>query len=197
MKRKIRFVMIILLILFVFSASCAEESFSFRNGIQFNMTSKELMQKEKENGQIDEKEWQNIEMGNWIGLVPTKKIPVSQYETILYYMLSDDHMQAVVYGFYEDTSVPTETKYRYLSYALSTVYGEVDTVSASEVVSFMDTFVQGFYHESDIKEAVKWTKSDVVIYQFYYSEENFVILYSNPNFDYSSVNRSLVNVNGL
>ena len=112
-------------------------------------------------------------------------------------MLSDDHMQAAVYDFYGDETDATTEKYKNLSYALSTVYGENEAASASEISHLMDAFVQGFYHESDITEAVKWSKPNVVIYQFYYGPNSFVILYSNPNYDYSTVNSSTVNVNGL
>ena len=197
MKRNNRFVILILLVLFLSSASCAEESFSFRNGIHFGMTSEELIQTEKENEQVDENEWENFKLGNWIVLGPEERIAVSQYEAYLRYLLADDHMQAAIYLFSEDTSVPSETEYQYICYALSTVYGEADTVLASEVVTLVDEFERGGFHESDIKEAYKWAKTNVVIYQFYYGKEDFIILYSNPNYDYSSFNSRFVNVTGL
>ncbi|MBR2822403.1 MAG: hypothetical protein IKE24_01745 [Clostridia bacterium] len=198
MKQRFETMLVFFLVLLGVSASCAEEGvFTFRNGIQFGMTSDKIIETEKGNGQIDEADWLKSEMGNWTALTTNRRIEVSQYEAYLYYMLSNDHMQAAIYDFYGDTSKTPSVQYENMRYALSTVYGESETAPAAEIVNIMDSFVQGMYHEPNIVDAVKWQKNNVFIYQFFYGKDSFVILYLNPNYDYNSVNSSLVNVNGL
>lgn len=193
------FVVLCLLVLCIsFSACTEEEPFSFRNGIQFGMSLEELKQKEKENGNLDDSIWASVEIGNWKMFGTHVPVEVSNYKANLIYLLANDCMEAAGYDF-NDISAEESVgdAFKYIRQALSAVYGENEPVAASKIVELMDAFSQGFYSEADIREAVKWELSTVMIYQFYYDEDQFVVMYIDPKFDYASVNKSTVNVNGL
>ena len=106
-------------------------------------------------------------------------------------------MQIATYDFNRIDDENVSAVYDYLVSAMSSVYGESTQADPSVIVELMDCIIEGVYTESDISYAVTWQTDSVNIYHFYYDDDQFVIMYTSPSFDYKSVNSDSFNVFGL
>ncbi len=173
----------------------AESSFSFRSGVIFGMSKEQLVRTESENGEVGEQEWEYAEMDNLQGLISSKPVRVSDYETPVVYILFEDRMQLAGYDFTEGTEIMFDE----IRAALDAVYGEGKSIAAGDVCSFMNSVVPDSYSESDVLSPFAWETDNVTIYLYCFGgTDHFMILYTNPFFDYArSSEPAAVNTTGL
>ena len=142
--------------------------FSFRNGIQWNMTG-ELVQA-LETVQLTERK-----QDGWSILFPLGPVEVSRYTADLVYMFYNDRLKMISYDFGTKGS---DSDFRYLTGALDTVYGEHTAADAAVIVGIMDQIYPGYYTADKLRNQQVWTASDgTLIYLYYYAENAYAILY--------------------
>ena len=149
----------------------APAAFFFRSGIQWNMSREQVRTLEpiELNERINEP---------WSILYPLLPVEVSRYTVDLVYMFRDDQLKMIQYDFGPNGSA---ADFLYLTGALDTVYGEHEEPDAMEIVNLMDQIYPTYYRAESITSRSAWTAGDGTrIYQFYYSQNAYTILYANP-----------------
>ena len=192
LTRKSQLLIILIIIITMFTMPVfSEEStrFSFRNGISFGMSEEELIQTEEKQNQVDKTSWHSGVVNNWrVIMTLDTKVKVSSYEALISYYLADNKMEVAAYGFFNNVN---ETMYDTISKAVTAVYGEGKPVTAKEIMTRMDCIVTDESIESEISHGFIWELENVVIYQYYLGDDSFILLYTNPNFDYESTKRHI------
>ena len=154
------------------TATPAPSAFFFRSGVQWDMTREQV--RALEPIQLTER---NNE--SWSVLIPLTPVTVSRYTADLVYMFRDDRLKMIQYDF---GTGGTAADFLYLTGALDSVYGEHREPEASEIVALMDRIYPTYYREENINGRNAWTAADGTrIYQFYYTQSAYTILYANPS----------------
>lgn len=182
-KTLVTLLMIFTLLLYIFPVSAEGSAFSFRNGISFGMSAEQLMEAEAAGNGISTDSWDFEMLYEWQAMT-TSYIPVSDYEALFLYLLYNNEMEMACYNFTGND----EGEFEALSAALSSLYGEAKATPSEVIAGVMDLFSPGFYSPSDITSGLTWKTDSVVIYQFFFAENQFAIVYMNPYYDYSAVN---------
>lgn len=190
--KKTVYLLILLLTAVILAAvpALAEEAaaFSFRNGITFGMTEEELMQTEEAANQVSPEDWHSMDLFNWHAVGPGDSITYAGNEVSLIYFLADGRMQAAGYDF---NYSGTQEVYDAAAALLTAEYGESQPVASEEAAALMDYFSPGFYSAEDLTGVQAWKLDNVVIYQFFYQDGSFVVMFADPAFDYASVNQGI------
>ena len=153
------------------TATPAPYTFSFRSGIQWNMT-RELVRA------LETQELTERVNGNWSILIPLAPVEVSRYKADLVYMFLNDQLKMISYDF---GSGGTESDYQYLTGALDSVYGEHAEPNAAEILIYLDLIYPGHYSADNLLNRRGWTASDgTLVYLYYYSPTAYTILYVCP-----------------
>ena len=188
--KKFAYLFIVLLTAVILAAvpSLAEEAaaFSFRNGITFGMTEEELMQAEAEKNGVSDEDWNSMELVSWHAVGPAGGAQFAGCPVNLIYFLADGRMEAAGYDFLSGSA----EDYDAAAALLSEEYGEATPVSPEDAAALMDCFSPGFYSADDLFSVQAWQQDNVVVYQFYYQEGSFVVMFTDPAFDYASVNQA-------
>ena len=143
-------------------------SFSFRGGVQWNMSREQVRAME-----IVEMAERNQD--GWSILYPFAPVQVSKYTADLVYMFYNDRLKMISYDF---GATGTEADYQYLAGALDTVYGDHTEPDASEIVGIMDQIYPGYYSAERLLNRRGWKAGDdTLIYLYYYAESSYAILY--------------------
>ena len=176
----------LLFVVMVFlSLSANAESFVFRNGISFGMNEDSIIKIEETNNQISADEWYRGNISAGYILQSGVKVKVSSYDATIFYFFSDGKMEAAWYDLY--VADDETKKYETIFNAISSVYGEGEPIEAGKIVRLMDFFAPGILNASDVKESRVWQRENVVIYQFYYDTNSFIVIYSDPSYKYENV----------
>lgn len=144
------------------------EPFSFRNGVQWLMDSKQVQATETV-PMVERSQ------GEWSVLYPQSKVQVSRFSGYLAYIFHQNQLRMIMYEFEKEP----DSTYAYLRGALKSVYGETEEAEAQEVVMIMDQLYPGRYSAEQLKEITRWSRTDGTrIYLYRYSETAFAILYA-------------------
>ena len=174
MKKALAFVIIAVMLLATLGAGAEELPFTFRNGVQWEMTPEEVIQAEGVEPDVSAE----MDSGYFINLY--NDVTVSNYSATLEYVFLNDALKLAVYDFIADV---TAKDFKYLSDALSSVYGEQQPSEPETVYDILDTIVPGAYDLDALTDCAVWPlDEDTDIYIFYYTETQFVVLYANRDY---------------
>ena len=150
------------------SATAGQIIFRFRDGIRWGMTPEQVKILEPE----PMKERARL---NWTVLMTDEKVAVSRFTADLLFMFMDNRLQIIVYELKRENP---ENDFRYLTGALSAVYGEQAEADPLAICNLMDAINPNHYRFDLITKAVSWKTGDgTVIYQFFYSGNEFAVMY--------------------
>ncbi len=153
------------------SATPAPDAFRFRNGIRWGMTTQQV--RAMEDVSMTERSMQN-----WSVMLTDEKVPVSLYSAQLVFMFREDRLLMITYEFQNKES---SDAFRYLTGALSSLYGEHEQADPLTIKALMDLINPNYYKLEKIKEACAWTAPDgTVIFQYHYSDNAYAIMYICP-----------------
>ena len=142
--------------------------FSFRGGVHWNMSREQVRA-------LEPIELTERNQDGWSVLLPLSPVEVSLYRADLVYMFYNDRLKMITYDFGAGKS---EAEYQYLTGALDTVYGSHTEPSAADIVGVMDQIYPGYYIAGRLLNRRGWKAGDdTLIYQYYYAENAFAILY--------------------
>ena len=142
--------------------------FSFRGGVQWNMT-RELV-KALETVELTERA-----QDGWSILFPLTRVEVSRYTADLVYMFYNDRLKMISYDF---GTRGTESDFAYLTGALDSIYGTHREADPAEIVGVMDQIYPGYYSAEGILLPRGWKAGeDTLIYLYYYAKDAYAILY--------------------
>ena len=114
----------------------------------------------------------------WSVLIPESQVQVSRFFADLVYIFRQDALRMITYEFTKDCSM---LNYQYLTGALCSLYGENREADAAVIKGWMDRIFPNHYALEQIHEAREWTTEDgTSIFQYYYTAENYAILYICP-----------------
>ena len=180
----------------VIPAFAEDGAFSFRGGVTFGMGMEKIKEIEEANGQVHLDHWLDGELPPWKVIRGSDKVQVSSYEAYLLYFFLDDMMESVFYDFMFYGDEGPEAAFNNVAASLTAKYGAGEPVSSAEIVNLVNHFSPNFYSEEDLVSVTVWRQENVDIYQFYYSENGFVLFYANPAFDYGA-GGAVVDTTGL
>ncbi len=168
-------------------------AFTFRGGVQWEMSAEEVRTAEAEWSEahsVEEEEPQEAAMGQWTAL-GYAGAPVSKFKAnLLIYLLLDDRLESITYDFSQLPAEELSDTFNYLVGALGSVYGELEAADKRNLLDFLDSVNKGFYTEEDIRNCMLRTLPDgTLVYIFYYSSAEFCIMYVNGAFDPSQVDK--------
>ena len=150
------------------TAAPAAAVFSFRGGVQWNMSRDQV--RALEPLQLTERAQEN-----WSILYPLSRVEVSRYTADLVYMFYSDRLKMISYDFGPGGA---DTDFQYLTGALDSVYGEHREPEASEIIGIMDQIYPGYYTAEHLLNRRGWTAGDdTLVYLYYYAENAYAILY--------------------
>ena len=142
--------------------------FSFRGGVQWNMT-RELV-KALETVELTERA-----QDGWSILFPLTRVEVSRYTADLVYMFYNDRLKMISYDF---GAGGPQTDFQYLTGALDSVYGDHTEPAAADIIGVMDQIYPGYYSAEKLLNRRGWRAGeDTLIYLYYYAENAYAILY--------------------
>ncbi len=150
------------------TAAPASGAFSFRGGVRWNMSRDEVRA-------LETVELTERNQDGWSVLLPLSRVDVSRYQADLVYMFYNDRLKMITYDFGAGLS---EADYRYLTGALDSVYGDHTEPSAEDIIGIMDQIYPGYYTADRLVNRRGWRPGeDTLIYQYYYAENAYAILY--------------------
>ena len=141
--------------------------FSFRGGIQWNMT-RELVRA------LEPTELTERNQDSWSILFPLSKVQVSKFTADLVYMFYSDRLKMISYDFGTGGS---DADFQYLTGALDSVYGDHTEPPAANIKGVMDQIYPGYYNEQNLTKRRAWQAEGTLIYLYCYAENAYAILY--------------------
>ena len=142
--------------------------FRFRDGIRWGMTPEQVKILEPE-------PMKELAREAWTVLITNEKVAVSRFTADLLFMFKDNRLQIIIYEFQRQNP---ENDFRYLTGALSAVYGTQTEVDPLMISNLMDSVNPNYYRFDQISRAVVWRTGDgTAIYQFFYAESAFAVMY--------------------
>ncbi len=152
-----------------------ESSFKFRSGVTWGMNQTSVQ--ETEPIKMD-----RYSSGDWSVMISSEPVEVSRFTADLVYMFQKDSLQMITYEFLAEEG--NTLNYQYLTGALCSVYGENKSADIRRIKRLMDCIYPGRYSEATLAQAFEWNTQDgTSIFQYYYSENRFAILYVYPGME--------------
>lgn len=152
------------------TATPAPNAFRFRDGIRWGMNTMQVKALETE--PMTERSMQN-----WSIMMTNGKVLVSMFTADLIFMFRENRLLMASYEFQQGS----EDSFRYLSGALSSVYGESREAEPLKIKALMDAVNPSRYRIELLTQASQWTAADgTTIYLYYYSKSDFAITYVSP-----------------
>lgn len=143
-------------------------TFSFRGGVQWNMT-RELVRA------LETVELTERNQDGWSILYPLAPVQVSKFTADLVYMFYNDRLKMISYDF---GAGGNEADFRYLTGALDSVYGDHTEPAATEIIGIMDQIYPGYYSAERLTNRRGWKAGeDTLIYLYYYADNAYAVLY--------------------
>ena len=153
------------------TAAPAQKPFVFRNGIIWGMNPQQA-------ALIENTPMELRSQMDWSVMVTDSPVTVSRFSATLVYLFYQNALRMITYEFQDNCSA---LGFQYLAGALSSVYGESQDASPVIVKSWMDRVYTNKYQLEQIRDVKEWTAEDGThIYLFYFSAENYAILYVCP-----------------
>ena len=153
------------------TATPAPNAFRFRDGIRWGMNPQQVKALESE-GMTERT------MQDWTVMVTEEKVAVSRFTADLVFMFRQNSLQMITYEFQRQEA---ESDFRYLTGALSSLYGEAKETESSTIRNLMDVVYPNRYKTEWIKEPCGWETGDgTAIYLYFYSNDAFAIMYVSP-----------------
>ena len=155
----------------IVTATPAPNAFRFRDGIRWGMNKQQVRALETET--MTERSMQN-----WSVMLTDGKVAVSRFTADLVFMFNEDRLMMISYEFPQGT----QDSFHYLTGALGSLYGERTDAEPLKIKTLMDAINPNRYKTEMITQAYGWTNSDgTCIYQYYYSQTDFAIMYVSPD----------------
>ena len=143
-------------------------TFSFRGGVQWNMSREQVRA-------LETLELTERNQDSWSNLYPLSTVEVSKFRADLVYMFYSDRLKMISYDF---GSGGSEADFLYLTGALDSVYGDHTESPASEIIGIMDQIYPGYYTADRLTSRRGWRAGDnTLIYLYYYAENAYAVLY--------------------
>ncbi len=162
------------------------EPFQIRDGISFGMSADDVIAQEIKNGTTETAdEWEAAEFGGWHAIQAGNKSSYCGFDMYIMYMFANDQLVFAVYDSY--SMEDDEAAFDSIASKLTEDYGEPAVLTPADIVGYMDHFVPGMYQEDSLQDGNIWETDSVTVRQFYYGSKTFVVMFSDPDFDYSSV----------
>ena len=161
-------------------------SFTFRNGIGWNMSTEQV--RVLEETPMTER---TSTTGEWSVMLTNEKVTVSRFSANLIFMFRQNQLRMITYEFRTNCS---SLNFQYLTGALCSLYGESNAANPLVVKGWMDRIYQNYYQQDQIHNALEWTAEDgTKIFLYYFTAETYAILYvcpttnGNGNYDTSGL----------
>ncbi len=181
MKKTAAFLLIALVLFAAFGAAAQTAPFTFRNGIQWGMSPEEVQAAEAAEPAVS----QEMDSGYLINLYTGAA--VSNYSATLEYVFLKDALKLAVYDF---TGNVAEKDFSYLSGALGSVYGEAEPIGPEAIYDVLNAIVPDAYDLNALTGCIHWPLDSATdIYMFYYTEDQFSIMYVSE--DYATVHYNI------
>ena len=149
----------------------APNPFVFRNGVIWGMNPQQI-------ALIENVPMELRSTTEWSVMVTVSPVSVSRFSASLVYMFHQNALRMITYEFQSNCS---NLNFQYLTGALCSVYGESREASPVAVKGWMDRINADKYRLELIQQVHEWTAEDGThIYLFYYTSENYAILYVCP-----------------
>ena len=146
-------------------------SFTFRNGIRWDMTAEQVHA--LENVPMTERS-----SNDWSVMVTEDQAKVSRYTADLVFMFYQGQLKMITYEFQSDGSA---LDFQYLLGALCSVYGESTEADGVVIKRMMDQIYPDRYRTEWIREGNMWSTADGThIFLYYFSSNAYSILYTCP-----------------
>lgn len=189
MKKKwITVVLFVLLTVFAFQASSAENQgaasirdlviteekkpFSFRNGVAWAMNPQQVLA-------IENIPMKQTPSSEWSVLISESPVQVSRFTADLVYIFYQNALRMITYEF--QTNDCSSLNFQYLTGALCYLYGESKDANPIAVKGWMDRIYLNYYQLDKIHDVKGWTAEDGTnIYLYYFKEGTYAILYVCP-----------------
>jgi len=143
-------------------------AFSFRGGVQWNMSREQVRL-------LELVELTERNQDEWSILYPLNPVQVSKFNADLVYMFFGDRLKMISYDF---GASGTEADFQYLTGALDSVYGDHTEPDASDIIGIMDQIYPGYYTAERLTNRRGWKAGDdTLIYLYYYAESSYAVLY--------------------
>ncbi|MBR2661146.1 MAG: hypothetical protein IKE15_07045 [Clostridia bacterium] len=148
----------------------APNDFRFRDGIRWGMNKSQV-------SALETVQMRDRSMQNWSIMLTNEKVNVSCFTADLVFMFREDRLMMISYEFQQGT----QDSFRYLSGALSSLYGEMKEAEPLKIKALMDAIFPSRYRIELITQACGWTNSDgTTVYLYYYTATDFAIMYVSP-----------------
>lgn len=152
------------------TATPAPNAFRFRDGIRWGMNMQQVRALETE--PMTERSMQS-----WSIMLTDGKVAVSRFTADLVFMFREDRLLMASYEFAQGT----QDAFQYLGGALSSLYGEKADAEPLKIKALMDAINPNRYKIELIQQASCWSTGDgTTIYLYYYSQNDFAIMYVSP-----------------
>lgn len=153
------------------TATPAPDAFRFRDGIRWGMKPEQV--KALENEGMTERTLQD-----WSIMLTDEKVAVSRFTADLVFMFRQDRLMMITYEFQRQDP---ETDFRYLTGALSSLYGEKAQADPMMIKNLMDIINPNRYRTEAMTEGYGWVLPDgTAVYLYYFSKDAFAIMYVSP-----------------
>ena len=152
------------------TATPAPNAFRFRDGIRWGMNRQQV--KALETVPMTERTMQNRSI-----MLTDGKVVVSRFTADLVFMFRDDRLIMISYEFPQDT----QDHFRYLTGALSMLYGQKSDADPMKIKALMDEINPDRYKTELITQACCWENGDgTTVYLYHFTETDFAIMYVSP-----------------
>ena len=165
------------------TATPAPDAFRFRDGIRWGMNPEQVKALETE--AMTERTLQD-----WSVMLTNEKVAVSRFTADLVFMFRQDRLMMITYEFQRQDA---EGDFRYLTGALSSVYGDKAEASPEKIKTLMDAINPNRYRTEAITQACGWTAADgTAVYLYFFSPGAFAVMYVSPE-----LGAGIYQINGL
>ena len=149
-------------------------SFTFRNGIGWNMSTEQV--RVLEETPMTER---TSTTGEWSVMLTNEKVTVSRFSANLIFMFRQNQLRMITYEF--STEKDSVISFYYLIGALEYKYGKSKDGEPQAVKNLMDRIDPNHYQTERIQQVHAWAAKDGTgIYLYFFNTDRFAILYACP-----------------
>ena len=149
-------------------------SFTFRNGIGWNMSTEQV--RVLEETPMTER---TSTTGEWSVMLTNEKVTVSRFAANLIFMFRQNQLRMITYEF--STEKDSVISFYYLIGALESKYGKSKDGEPQAVKNLMDRIDPNHYQTDRIQQVHAWAAKDGTgIYLYFFNTDRFAILYACP-----------------
>ena len=149
-------------------------SFTFRNGIGWNMSTEQV--RVLEETPMTER---TSTTGEWSVMLTNEKVTVSRFAANLIFMFRQNQLRMITYEF--STEKDSVISFYYLIGALEYKYGKSKDGEPQAVKNLMDRIDPNHYQTERIQQVHAWAAKDGTgIYLYFFNTDRFAILYACP-----------------